>query len=158
MSLRDSRIAGVSAVTAAAGAALLGLVLPLAAPAAAATPTIHFSEIYYNSPGTDRGGNTSLNGEWVQITNGGSRAASLTGWTVRDAANHVYTFGRYTLGAHASVRVHTGSGGNTAANRYWGLHWYVWNNDKDTARLRNSAGRAVDSCSYNNSHRAWTAC
>ncbi|MCL2733548.1 MAG: lamin tail domain-containing protein [Actinomycetia bacterium] len=138
-------------------AATTAIGLAAAEPAQAAG-SVHLSEIYYNSPGSDTGSNASLNGEWVQITNSTSKAVSLTGWTLRDAGGHVYTVGRSSLAAGKSVRIHTGKGTDTAANRYQGRSWYVWNNDKDTATLRRSTGSTVDSCSYRNSRRSWVYC
>ena len=120
-----------------------------AAPASAA-PCVQIYRIYYNSPGTDTGSNTSLNGEWISLHNWCSTGRSLKGWTIRDAAGHKHTYGTYTLRGGGSVRLHTGKGTNTAADRYWGLSWYVWNNDKDTAYLRNNSGTLLDKCSYNN--------
>jgi hypothetical protein len=123
-----------------------------AIPAAqAATGSVHLAKIYYNSPGSDRGSNSSLNAEWVTITNSTSTARSLKGWTLTDASSHKYTFGTFTLGAGKTVKVHTGKGGNTSTNRYQNRSWYVWNNDKDTATLRKSTGAKVDTCSYNTS-------
>ncbi|WP_308011897.1 lamin tail domain-containing protein [Actinacidiphila acidipaludis] len=146
-----------TAAVACLAAATTALGLAVAAPAQAAG-SVHLSEIYYNSPGSDTGSNTSLNYEWVQITNSTSKAVSLTGWTLRDASSHVYTFGSYSLGAGKSVRIHTGKGGNTAANRYQGRSWYVWNNDKDAATLRRSTGSTVDTCSYHSTSHSYLYC
>jgi hypothetical protein len=82
------------------------------------------------------------------LKNTGSSARSLSGWTVRDVANHVYRFGTFTLRAGYSVTVHTGSGSNNSSNRYWRSGWYIWNNDGDTARLKNGSGMLMDRCSY----------
>ena len=49
------------------GMVLLG-VLAVATPAQAAA-RMQIGEIWYNSPGSDRGGNASLNHEWVQLHN-----------------------------------------------------------------------------------------
>jgi Lamin Tail Domain len=118
------------------------------AAAQAATSPIVIHEIYYNSPGKDTGSNASLNAEWVQLNNNSGRQVTLTHWTLRDRAGHVYTFGTYKLKAHGSVRTHTGKGGNTQANRYWGHSWYIWNNNGDGATLKNASGAAISRCSY----------
>jgi hypothetical protein len=55
--------------------------------------------VYYNSPGSDTGSNTSINAEYVVIRNGDDVSHSVSGWTVRDAAGHTYTFGTLRLGA-----------------------------------------------------------
>ena len=127
-------------------AALLSPALATAAQAATAPVVIH--EIYYNSPGPDHGSNASLNAEWVQLHNRTSHRVTLTNWTLRDAAHHVYTFGTYTLKAHGYVKIHTGKGRNTQTNRYWGKSWYVWNNNGDTATLENATGVRQSRCAY----------
>jgi hypothetical protein len=117
---------------------------------ASAAYCVGIYRIYYNSPGTDTGSNTSLDAEWIQLHNRCSTSRSLTNAKIKDAAGHTYTFGRYALGGGRYVKVHTGKGSNTATNRYQGRSWYVWNNDKDTAYLSNASGTRLDSCSYNN--------
>jgi Lamin Tail Domain len=117
--------------------------LPSTATAASVASSVRISAVRYDSPGSDRGGNASLNAEWVRITNFGGSRRHLTGWTLRDTSRHVYRFGRFTLAPHSSVKVHTGTGRDTATNLYWDRHWYVWNNDGDTATLRNRAGVVV---------------
>ena len=119
------------------------LMVPISAgPAQAASP-ITISGVQYDSPGSDLGGNRTLNAEWVRLTNRGSRATTLTGWTLRDRANHVYRFGTFRLGAGKSVVIHTGRRTNTAAHRHWRSGWYIWNNDGDRAGLKNRAGTTV---------------
>jgi Lamin Tail Domain len=87
----------------------------MAAPVSAAGG-IQIKEIYYNSPGSDTGSNTSLNAEWVLIKNTAAKAISLKGWTLRDTSSHVYHFpSTYKLGAGHSVKVHTGKGPTRAA-------------------------------------------
>ena len=104
--------------------------------------------VQYDSLGTDTGSNQSLNAEWVRIKNTSGSKKSLTGWTLRDPVGHVYRFGKFTLRAGRTVTIHTGNGGNTAAHRYWGQDWYVWNNTGDKAILRNKAGSIVDTCKW----------
>jgi hypothetical protein len=91
----------------------------------------------------------SLNGEWVRITNNTQATVDLKGWTVRDAANHVYTFAStYRLGKGGAVYLHTGKGANSIAHRYWGRTGYIWNDGGDTAILRNKEGKTVDTCKW----------
>ena len=135
----------VRAVLASVGCA--ALLVTSAVSAQAATP-IQLGRVQYNSPGADRSTNVSLNGEYLVIRNGGTTARSLTGWTVRDAQNHIYTFGTFTLGARRTVALRTGTGLNTQSTRYWGSSNHVWNNSGDKAVLRTAAGIAVDSCSW----------
>jgi len=135
----------------------LGLAVMGAGPAAAA-PAVSISKIYYDSPGSDKGANTSLNGEYVTLKNSTTKTQTITGWTVRDAANHVYTFPTTKIAAGGTIKVHTGKGTNSGAHRYWGKSWYVWNNDKDTATLRTGSGSTVDTCSYNSTRADYKNC
>jgi hypothetical protein len=147
-----TRALAAATVMAAAG----GLVL-LPSPAQAAG-SVHLYKIYYDSPGSDRGGNTSLNAEYVQIRNTTSASVNLRGWTLTDSSNHRYTFGSYTLGKGKTVTVRTGTGSNTSANLYQGRKWYVWNNDKDTATLKKANGSRVDTCAYNSTRVDYKWC
>ncbi|MEU5942092.1 lamin tail domain-containing protein [Micromonospora sp. NPDC047548] len=133
-------------------AATVGGTLAVAAPAQAATPAVQITKVYYNSPGTDNRSNSSLNAEYVKLTNRRSTTINLKSWTLRDKSNHVYKFsGDFRLAKGASVYIHTGKGTNTSTHRYWGSGAYIWNNTGDTAYLRNSAGTAIDSCSWGSS-------
>lgn len=127
----------------------IGTSFAVAAPAQASTPAIEITKIYYNSPGTDDGSNTSLNAEYIRLKNTRSYTKNLKGYTVSDKSGHKYTFTtNYYLAAGDSVYLHTGKGTNTAHNRYWGLAWYIWNNTGDSAYVRNSSGTLIDSCTY----------
>ena len=87
-------------------------------------------------------------GEYVRLDNLGGSNATMTNWTLRDDANHVFTFPPFTLVAGESVRVWTGTGSNNSSNLYWGSGAVIWNNSGDTAILRLSNGQVVDSCTY----------
>ena len=71
----------------------------IATPAQATPATVYIYKVYFDSPGSDRGSNSSLNAEYVVIKNGDNVAHSISGWTVRDKAGHVYKFGTLRLGA-----------------------------------------------------------
>jgi hypothetical protein len=148
-----TRTTAIRVTAAGSAAAVAGLTLVLA-PAAQATsrPTVArpvvVQEIFYNSPGPDRGGNASLNAEWVKLRNRTGHAVSLAGWTLRDLSHHVYEFGSYTLPAHGTVRIHTGSGSDSVRNLFQDRGWYVWNNDGDRATLEDAAGTVRSRCSY----------
>ncbi len=138
------------------------LVAALAAAGMIATPAasgaIRITKIYYNSPGVDTRSNASLNAEWIRLKNTGRSAQELRGWRISDASGRVYRFGAFVLRAGRSVTVHTGDGSDTTANRYWGSGNYIWNNDKDTARLRRPNGRLADRCSYDDSSANSATC
>ncbi len=87
----------------------------------------------------------NLNEEWVEISNLGTADASLAGWTLEDGQNHTYSFPEFSLAAGAKVKVHTGIGDDTAEDLFWNRSSAVWNNDGDTATLRDADGNAVSS-------------
>ncbi|NJP99333.1 lamin tail domain-containing protein [Streptomyces zingiberis] len=149
-----SRAARLSAVAAVAGCAV-ALLIPGQAQAAGA---IQLYKIYYDSPGSDRGGNTSLNAEYVQLRNTSRSAVQLKGFTIRDNAGYTYTFPSYKISAGKTVKVHTGKGTKSAGHVYWGRGWYVWNNTGDKARLYNAGGSQVDTCSYSSGKSAYKMC
>ena len=126
----------------------LGLVVVTGSSPAQAAYRMELHEIYYNSPGPDTGSNWSLNQEWVQLHNRSGSWIALTSWTLRDAQNHVYKFGTYSIKSYGYVKIHTGKGTNTQTDRYWGRSWYIWNNTGDTATFKNASGTVIDRCSY----------
>jgi hypothetical protein len=89
-----------------------------------------------------------LNREYGPISNSGTPTRTVPGWTVRDLANHVYTFPSFKLGPGKSVRLHTGKGTKSSTDLYWGKGWYVWNNTGDKATSRDSSGALKDTCSW----------
>jgi hypothetical protein len=126
--------------------------LLVAAPAQAAPATVYIYKVYFDSPGSDRGSNSSLNAEYVVIKNGDNVAHAISGWTVRDKAGHIYKFGNLWLGAGKQAIIHTGKGTSyttsAGTHLYWGREWYVWNNTGDKAILRRADGSLKDTCSY----------
>jgi hypothetical protein len=135
-------------------AAVLGLgvsIGPLAASPADAASCVKIYKIYYDSPGTDDRSNSSLNGEWIQLKNVCATSKSLTGYKIKDAVGATYMFGTASLGAGKLVKVHTGSGTNSSTDKYWRSSNYIWNNTSDTAKLYNSSGTLLRTCSYTTS-------
>ena len=128
--------------------AALAVILILTMPTSAFAGSVRITRINYDPPGSDTGSNWSLNHEYVVIHNFGATGKWLTGWTLRDAAGHIYRFRPYRLAARHSVVIHTGHGTNGPLNRYWNSSAYIWNNTGDTATLRGRHGGFVDSCHY----------
>ena len=110
--------------------------------------SVVLGSIQYDSPGRDDRSRWSLNAEWVEVTNTGRRAVDLDGWTLSDRDGHTYRFNHLYLGGRSTVRVHTGSGRDSNHDVYQDRHAYVWNNDSDTATLRNDHGRTIDTESW----------
>ncbi len=108
--------------------------------------TLTISHINANAPGSD---NENPNGEWVEITNQGNAAVAMQGYTLKDEANHIYTFDDFTLASNSAVRLFSGAGQDTPTQLYWGYSGEsVWNNGGDTAFLRDAGGALVDSFAY----------
>ena len=94
------------------------------------------SEIQFDAPGKDNA--TNINEEWVRVSGSGD----MTSWTLGDESSHVYTFpDGFMLGG--TVTIHTGSGEDTATDLYWGRGSHVWNNNGDTAYLKDAGGNIV---------------
>lgn len=101
------------------------------APTTETSPTVYISGLH-------------LNEEWVKITNSGTSPVTMTEWKIADDdAKHTYIFPSFTLSPEATVTLHTGDGGDTDTELYWGGK-YVWNNDGDTARLYGAGGDLID--------------
>lgn len=145
-----------AALPALAGAVVLtGTILSTPAQAAG---SVYIYEVYYDSPGSDGGSNASLNAEWVKIKNSTSSTVSLKNWKIKDATGHTYTFRDVKIGAGSTKKVHTGSGSDTASDKYWGSSWYVWNNTGDTAKLYKASGTKVDSCTWSSKGSGYKYC
>lgn len=142
-----ARAPELEAAQAEAEAAQVGMWAPDAC-GAAATGTIEIGHIRYDADGND---NFNLNDEWVEFVNPGSSSIDLTGWSVKDeSASHRYPFpSAFTLGAGATVRLHTGCGEDTASALYWcNQGSAVWNNGGDTVFVLDPSGNIVVSESY----------
>lgn len=107
---------------------------------------LSITEVHPDAAGND---NENLNDEYVTFTNTGSETLDLSGWTVSDEAGHTYTFpDGASLAADETVTLHTGSGSDTASDRYWGSSSAVWNNGGDTVMVKDDSGTLVTSKSY----------
>lgn len=143
-------IAGTAAAVFALGGAIF------ASTADAATPTMVFSFIQYDSPGSDDRSNASRNAEYLRITNKGD-SNNLLNWTISDAVGHIYRFPAHPIGKNKTVYVHTGNGADGINPFTLGADYprlfqnsgnYIWNNDGDTATLRSASGRLYDTCTW----------
>ncbi|MET9365970.1 lamin tail domain-containing protein [Streptomyces sp. NPDC006632] len=133
--------------------AAAGLATAAAVPATAADrPAPHspvvLGAIQYDSPGRDDHSQKSLNAEWVTVTNTGRGTVNLKGWTLTGRSHQTYTFHDLRLGAHQSVRVHTGKGRNTSHDVFQDRRDYAWDNHADTAVLRDHHKHTIDTKSW----------
>lgn len=109
---------------------------------------IKIVNINADAPGND---NENKNGEWVEIKNQGENSVNMTNWTLKDEANHIYTFVDFTLALDKSVFIYSGCDIDTQEKLYWQCpegEYAIWNNTGDTAFLRDASGNLVDSYKY----------
>ena len=94
----------------------------------------------------------NLNDEYVTFKNTCTEPIDMTGWSVKDEANHIYTFPNFELVGGATVTLYTGSGMDTRTELYWNNIGHrcnaIWNNDGDTLYLRDESGNLVMIYSY----------
>ncbi|KIZ15732.1 lamin tail domain-containing protein [Streptomyces natalensis] len=138
------------AATAVLPAAAVGHHVP--APRHQVRSSVVLGAIQYDSPGRDDRSNWSLNAEWVTVKNTGRWPVTIKGWTLSDKSGHTYRFGNVRLAGRSQVRVHTGIGRDNRWDLYQDRRAYVWDNDGDTATLRNDHRRIVDSRSWGRHH------
>jgi micrococcal nuclease len=99
------------------------------------------AEIHADAQGDDH---DNLNDEYIVLENTGSSTIDLSGWTLRDEADHVYTFpDGFTLAAGETVTIRTGSGTDTEDTLYWGSGSAIWNNGGDTIIIRDESGQLM---------------
>ncbi len=99
-----------------------------------------------DAPGDDR---ENPNGEWIEIANQGSQTVQMRGYTLKDEANHIYTFDDFEVAPGATFRLYSGQGNDNAGELYWGFRdESVWNNGSDAAFLRDDQGALIDVFSY----------
>ena len=109
---------------------------------ASGTRNIRIFGILFNPPGSEP------QGEFLLIQNDRTVAVDLAGWTLRDLADHVFTFPAFTLAPGHDVRVWTGIGMNDPGNLFWGRRQAIWNNTGDVAMLRDAAGTEISRFAY----------
>ena len=129
---------------------------PAPAPAPAPTPTPTAEATPVSTPSAESGpasrfeivdlycGATGANLEYVTIRNNGSQSGSLDGWSIHDEGpNYSYPFADgISLNPGGEVSVWSGTSEAKAKTLYWRSRG-VWNNDGDTAFLRNPSGVVI---------------
>jgi hypothetical protein len=113
---------------------------------AGADVALEIIDIQADAPGNDQ---ENPNGEWIEVANRGDTPVPMAGYTLKDEANHIYTFGDFTLQPGQAFKLYSGQGQDGDSELYWGLVGdSVWNNGSDTAFLRDDQGALVDSFAY----------
>jgi hypothetical protein len=114
-------------------------------------PPITIANIVYDPPGLDRVNYVwvNLDQEIVEIRNVSAYDVDLSQWELSDRANHRYLFpDGFVLQAGSAVKVHTGKGVDSGTDLYMNRGAPIWNNEGDTAVLRDRKRRVVAQYSY----------
>ena len=86
--------------------------------------------------------------EYVEIESMDARRVNLSGWTLRDNANHIFFFPDYTMQPGEVCRVYT----NEDHPEWCGFNYHnasaIWNNTGDCALLRDGSGADADQYCY----------
>ena len=118
----DGRVTSVDAL----------MILQGATAAPTSEPTVYISDL-------------DLKHEWVKMTNSGASPVTMTGWKITDeGVKHTYIFPQFILPSGTTVTLYTGKGTDTNTELYWGSGRPIWNNDGDTATLRDASGNLID--------------
>lgn len=88
------------------------------------------------------------NPEYVAIQNQGSQAVQLLNWTLRDDANHVFTFPNFSIQPGQTCRIYTDEDHPEWCGFNYGSGSPIWNNDGDCGELRNAQDQVVDTYCY----------
>ena len=89
--------------------------------------------VFADAPGND---NRRTNGEYVTLSNSGTAAMQIGGWSLCDSPAPCFTFPPgASIPAGGSVRLYSGSGAVTATSFYMGSDRAVWDNEHDIATL-----------------------
>ncbi|MGW5433245.1 lamin tail domain-containing protein [Streptomyces sp. NPDC004059] len=74
-------------------------------------------------------------------TNASHRNVNLDGWTLSDDDDRTYTLHHFRLEGRATVPIHTGIGRDSDTDLHQNRRNTVWDEDVDTATLRDDRGR-----------------
>ena len=106
------------------------------------TGLVEIRDIFFNGAGT------SEPDEYVLIENDESFPIQLQNWTLRDEANHIFTFPSFVIQPNQQCRIYTNENHPEWCGFNYGSGTAIWNNSGDTAYLRNSNGTLIDDYSY----------
>ncbi|MGH8870167.1 MAG: lamin tail domain-containing protein [Actinomycetes bacterium] len=117
--------------------------------------------VHHDANGADDADNAHRNDEYVIVRNdGGAGEVDLGGWFLRDTALWMYRFPEGTrLPAGAELRVHTGTGSDTARDLYWGRDRSVFGERESAVQgfdLSHHMGDGAFLLDPQGDFRAWT--
>jgi competence protein ComEC len=86
--------------------------------------------------------------EFVEIRNDDTHSIQVSGWTLRDEGNHVFTFPEHVMQPGQVCRIYTNEYHPEWCGFNYGSGSAIWNNSGDCAYLRNSTGTPIDTYCY----------
>ena len=87
--------------------------------------------------------------EYVEFKNFGTSTVTLTGWTLRDKASHIFHFpAGAKMTKNKVCRVYTNQVHTSTCGFDYHSKSAIWNNDGDTATLKDGAAKVVSKYTY----------
>ncbi len=86
--------------------------------------------------------------EHVDVLNGDTEPVQLRGWTIRDEADHVFTFPQYTIQPGETCRIYTNEHHPEWCGFSFGVNSPLWNSSGGCAYLYDSEGDLVSEYCY----------
>jgi len=111
-------------------------------PPPATTGDVEISNIFYIGTGPGEPN------EYVEIENVDTVPVQLMNWTLRDEANHIFTFPSFVIQPSQKCRVYTNEDHPESCGFSYGSSSAIWDNAGDTAYLRDGNGTLIDDISY----------
>lgn len=111
-------------------------------PAPAPSGDVRITDIFYDGSGPNEPD------EYVQIMNFDDRPIQLQDWTLRDEANHVFTFPAFLIQPGQPCRVYTNENHPTWCGFNYGSGSAIWNNSGDCGYLRDGGNQLIDTYCY----------
>lgn len=103
------------------------------------------NSIRFNPPGPDR---ENLNGEYAVVKNTGSTSINLSGWKIDAGGGKTRILSAYSLASGASVKLHTGSGRQSAGHMYLKFGTPIWRDTYGKGRLYDANRRLISTYAY----------
>ncbi|MBN2517264.1 MAG: lamin tail domain-containing protein [Candidatus Altiarchaeota archaeon] len=118
-------------------------------PAGSCLDCINIYELKNDGVGDDC---VNLNGEYVTFRNRCDYDCDLTGWTVGNKNNKIYTIPRFVLGSKERVTLYTGKGTDSDTRLYWDSKGWacneIWDDNTGTVFLKDSQGNVALAHTY----------
>lgn len=118
---------------------------PTSTPVPSTTGDVRITYIFFDGSGSQEPN------EYVEIRNYDAHPIQLSGWVLKDIANHRFTFPSYQIQPNETCRIYTNQNDPDTCGFSYRNGSAIWNNSGDTATLTNSAGVVIDTCSYSGS-------